>query len=81
MLFRVRHLGLGLAFLSLAASAQTARLTGTVVDAVDRQPLLGVNVVLVAQDVGAATTAGGRFDLESVPGTYLLRATLIGYDP
>jgi len=79
MLFRT--LSLGLAFLSLAASAQTARLTGTVVDAGDRQPLPGVNVVLVGQNVGAATTADGRFEVETTPGTYTVRATLVGYGP
>ncbi|MEO0556875.1 MAG: TonB-dependent receptor, partial [Bacteroidota bacterium] len=75
----IRVLSLGLVIFSFTASAQTARLTGTVTDAADGQPLPGVNVVLVGQGIGAATAADGRFELEPAPGTYTLRATLVGY--
>ncbi len=69
------------ALVPLVASAQTGRLSGTVLDAADRQPLPGVNVVLVGQDAGTATNAEGAFDLEVDPGTYTVRATLVGYAP
>ncbi|AYA36658.1 TonB-dependent receptor [Hymenobacter oligotrophus] len=74
---------------SMAAQAQQApgSVAGTLLDKANNQPLPFANVVLLrAQDstlvTGTATTETGRFKLEKVaPGTYALRATVLGYQP
>jgi ferric enterobactin receptor len=74
--------------LPLAAQAQTpGSVTGTLLDGANQQGLPFANVVLLrAQDstlaTGTATNETGRFRLEKVaPGTYTLRATVLGYQP
>lgn len=53
-------------------------------DASDGQPLIGVNVVLVAQDntlYGMATDADGFYTIAQVPpGKYRVRASFVGYE-
>ena len=65
------------------AWAQSASLSGTVVDAGDNGPLAGANVVLLQGDAlvtGAATDVDGRYSITDVaPGTYTLRARFVGY--
>ncbi|WP_400191255.1 TonB-dependent receptor domain-containing protein [Hymenobacter sp. B81] len=80
--------GLLVACLSLPAAAQTAgSVSGTLLDHATRQPLPFASVVLLrAQDstlvTGAQTSEAGAFRLEKVPpGNYLLRATVLGYQP
>ncbi len=67
------------------APAQTGGVRGFVVDASDGQPLQGVNLVLLRDGVlaaGAASDGDGYFILPRQPaGTYLLRATFVGYTP
>ena len=68
-------------FLLPLAHAQTGRLTGTVTDASDGGPLVGVNVVLQNTERGAVSGPGGRFALADVPpGAYTLRASFVGYE-
>ena len=67
------------------AQAQNAVVRGFAEDASDGQPLQGINVVLT-NDAGAffgtATDRDGFFAISRIPpGTYLLRATFIGYRP
>ncbi|MEM6647871.1 MAG: TonB-dependent receptor [Bacteroidota bacterium] len=65
------------------AEAQNATVRGFVTDGADGEPLEGVNVVLLNdQDLflGASTNNDGFFAISQVqPGTYVLRATYIGY--
>lgn len=68
----------------VAAHAQTATVRGFVTDAADDQPLTGVNVVLEGDTglLGAATDADGFYQVSRIPpGTYVVRATFIGYEP
>ncbi len=66
-----------------AAWAQSASVSGTVVDATDNGPLAGANVVLLQGDAlvtGAATDVDGRYAITDIaPGTYTLRARFVGY--
>ncbi len=64
--------------------AQSGTIRGFVTDAADGQPLPGVNVILTnaAGDLyGAASDTDGFYAISRVPvGSYLLRATYIGFD-
>ncbi|MEM1271183.1 MAG: TonB-dependent receptor [Bacteroidota bacterium] len=85
-LSRCRLLIAGFFVLATAAStlAQTATVRGFVRDASDGQAMLGVNVTLRNDDgafYGAATNSDGYFILNRIPvGSYVLRATFIGYE-
>jgi TonB-linked SusC/RagA family outer membrane protein len=65
---------------SLSAQEQTGTVTGRVVDATTRGPLVGANIVLEGTQRGTLTRADGGFLLTGVPvGTQTLRASQIGY--
>ena len=81
----------GLASLLILAAAfyvvhaqGTATLRGFVTDASDGQPLIGVNVTLVANDgtlFGIATDPDGFYTIAQVPaGSYGFRVSFVGYD-
>ncbi len=65
-------------------SAQHAALRGFVTAESDGQPLPGVNVVLSAPDqdpIGSATDSDGFYSFSRLaPGSYVLRATFIGFE-
>ncbi len=57
-------------------------ITGVVVDAVTKDPLVGVNVTLVGTSIGSATDINGKFAIKDVlPGTYSVRASVLGFSP
>ncbi len=67
--------------LPTAAAAQDGTITGSVVDQETGTPLPGASVLLVGENIGAATNAEGRCTIESVnPGEYTLRASVVGYE-
>jgi hypothetical protein len=54
---------------------------GTVFDAKTREPLIGVNVLVLGLETGAASDTEGYFEIRNLPiGTYLLKLTYIGYE-
>jgi outer membrane receptor protein involved in Fe transport len=60
--------------------AQSGRITGRVIDQETGEPLIGVNVLLEGTTMGAATDAEGYFNIINIsPGTYNIRASMIGY--
>ncbi len=69
-----------LTLLGSAVFAQTQTIKGTVVDATDDSPLVGVTVVVVGTFTGAITDADGNFSVEAKPGQ-ILRFNLTGVDP
>ncbi|MCC2545202.1 TonB-dependent receptor [Hymenobacter sp. BT175] len=88
----LRSFGLLVALVTLAASAQaqaptTGSVTGSLLDQSNGQALPFANVVLLrAQDSsfvsGAQTGENGAFVLDKVSlGTYLVRASVVGYKP
>jgi hypothetical protein len=65
-----------------AAFAGLGKIAGTIKDAQTGQPLPGVNVTIVGTTMGASTDLEGRYFILNVPpGTYQLRASIIGYEP
>lgn len=72
-------------FFSIAAalhSGTTGILKGEVVDQKSRKLLVGVNVIIVGTQFGAATDQDGKFVVYHVPaGVYQVTATMIGYQP
>lgn len=68
------------------AFAQTATLSGRVVDAADGQGLAGANIVVMSQDggtmvAGGAASADGSYRITGIPaGTYAVAARFIGFD-
>ena len=62
------------------ASAQTGKISGTIVDKATNQPLIGANVLVVGTSFGAATDVNGNYSISNLPaGTYTLKATYLGY--
>jgi outer membrane receptor protein involved in Fe transport len=65
--------------LSATRAGTTGKLSGIVLDA-KKQPLMGVNVILVGVPLGALSGADGRYVILNIPaGTYTVKASLIGY--
>lgn len=58
----------------------TGKISGYVTDMGTGEPLIGCNVLIGGTYLGAATSLNGDFVILNVPpGTYTLRATMIGY--
>lgn len=61
-------------------SGTTGLLKGQVIDKKTKQPLVGVNVILVGTKYGAATDQDGKFVVYHIPaGAYQVKASMIGY--
>ena len=61
-------------------AATTGKVDGTIVDSQSNEPLPGVNVVIEGTILGAATDEDGYFFVINVPpGTYNLKASMVGY--
>ncbi len=64
------------------AFAQTGSVKGVVRDSETGEPLIGVNVVVLNTQLGAATNHNGEFSVINVPvGEHTVQATMIGYEP
>ena len=61
-------------------SAQTGKLSGTITDAVNGEPLAGATAFLEGTQLGASTDTDGQYDVVGVtPGTYRVRVSFVGY--
>ena len=64
----------------LSWAQQTGTIQGRVTDARTGDPIPGVNIVLRATQIGAATDVDGRYTIPRVPvGTYVVEARFVGY--
>ncbi len=76
-----------LSFLILALSStgifsQTGKIAGVIKDAKTDEALIGANVVVEGTMLGAATDIDGTYVILNVPpGTYSLKASMVGYSP
>ncbi|MHB1688962.1 MAG: TonB-dependent receptor [Ignavibacteriaceae bacterium] len=67
---------------TLTLAGSTGKISGKVIDANTKEPLIGANIVVAGSSMGAATDINGEyFILNLSPGVYQLKATEIGYAP
>ncbi|RMI17013.1 MAG: TonB-dependent receptor [Calditrichaeota bacterium] len=79
-LVRVWMIALLVGWVALLNAGTTGKIVGRVVDAATGEPLPAVNILVENTMLGAATDLDGTFLILNVPpGTYTLRATMIGY--
>lgn len=59
----------------------TGKIAGKIIDTNSKEPLIGVNVLVVGTTMGAATDVNGNYFILNIPpGVYELRASLVGYN-
>lgn len=69
-----------LALFSIGVAGTTGKIAGKVIDAQTKEPLFGVNVLVLGTTMGAATDMNGEYFIINLPpGTYQLRASAVGY--
>ncbi len=62
------------------AQGTAGKLTGKVIDAQTKEPLLGANIIVEGTTVGGVTNPNGEFIIINVPaGEYSVTASMIGY--
>jgi len=67
---------------SIFAQTGVGKMSGKVVDADTKEPLIGANIILLNTNLGAATDIDGNyFILNITPGTYEVRVSYVGYAP
>lgn len=60
----------------------TGKISGRVTDVSSGDPLIGANVIIEGTSLGAATDADGYYSILNIaPGTYTVRALMIGFAP
>ncbi len=58
----------------------TGKIAGKVIDAKTKEPLIGVNIILIGTTMGATTDLEGNYFIINIPpGTYEVRASEIGF--
>lgn len=68
--------------ISFQTLAQVGKINGVIKDASTGESLIGANVLIDGTTVGAATNLDGYYVITNVsPGTYNLRASMVGYAP
>jgi len=75
---------LSLLILTSSAFAQSGvgKISGKVLDADTREPLIGANILLLNTNSGAATDIDGNYFILNInPGTYNAKVSYVGYAP
>ncbi len=62
-----------------ALTAQTGKISGTVKDGTNGEPLVGATV-LIAEGKGTVTDIDGNYSVEAPYGTYNVKVSFVGYD-
>ncbi|NQV50163.1 MAG: TonB-dependent receptor [Candidatus Marinimicrobia bacterium] len=71
---------LSIIFSSLFAQT-TGKIAGKIKDAENKEPMIGVNVIVDGAGVGAVTDIDGYYDIINLsPGTYTVKVSMIGYE-
>ncbi len=73
---------LTLCFACVVMAGTTGKINGKVIDAKTKEPLPMANVMVVGTTLGSSTDLNGNYMMLQVPpGTYDVKATMIGFDP
>ncbi len=71
---------LAVLFSSSVYAGITGKIAGTVTDAASGAPLIGANIIIEGTTMGSATDTEGNYIILNVPpGTYVLKASVMGY--
>ena len=72
-----------LSTLTVTSFAQTSgKISGTVTNAATGEPLVGLNITIEKTSMGTITDVNGEYSIINIPpGTYRLRASMLGYEP
>ncbi|WP_460189607.1 SusC/RagA family TonB-linked outer membrane protein [Urechidicola sp. KH5] len=73
-------LNLLVCFFSVALMAQNLTIQGTVIDQGSKEPLPGVNVIVLNTNLGASTDFDGNFIIDGVAVNAILEISSIGYE-
>lgn len=74
-----RYLFILLLFLTLGLNAQQLKLTGKVLSAADKEPMIGLTVVVKGTTNGTVTDFDGNYTLTNVPKDATIVFSMIGY--
>ncbi len=67
-------------FLSTEIFCQTGKIAGQVLDAGNKQPIIGANIIVMGTSLGAATDLDGNYSILGIsPGVYNIKVSAIGY--
>jgi len=67
---------------SLFAQTGVGKMSGKVLDADTKEPLIGANIILLNTNLGAATDIDGNYYILNItPGTYEVKVSYVGYAP
>ena len=67
---------------AILAQSGVGKISGKVIDADTKEPLIGANIILMNTNSGAATDLDGNyFILNITPGTYQVKISYVGYAP
>jgi len=71
-----------LAAITVSSYAQTGSIKGRIFEQSTKEPLPSAVVQIVGTSIGASADENGEFVISNIPvGTYLVRASLIGFEP
>jgi hypothetical protein len=81
VLFTIKRIVFLALFVPIIAFGQ-ATLKGTVTDASNNEPLIGVNVIVQGTSLGAATDIDGKFLIFGIPErVFDIKVSCVGYEP
>jgi len=79
-LYKIFLIILFLFSINIFPQGQSGKISGIVIDASTKEPLIGANVLIEGTNLGAATNVDGQFVILNIsPGTYNITASMIGY--
>jgi len=67
-------------FLSFTWGGTTGKISGRIIDQTTGESLIGCNIIVIEEGLGAATDLNGYYNILNIPpGTYTVKCMMIGY--